>query len=162
MQTLTNTPSTETKLTQADVAVLVLRLVLGVIFFAHGAQKVFGWYGGPGLAATVQGMGGMGIPAPLALLAAFTELLGGLGVLVGLLTRLAALGLAVTMSVAVLKVHLSGGLFAANNGFEFPLALLAISLALVAYGAGRWSLDAVLAKALGRSARPSADRPVTA
>jgi putative oxidoreductase len=126
-------------LTAADWGLLILRLVLGIIFFAHGAQKVLGWFGGSGLAVTVQFMGRSGIPAPLAYLAAFTEFLGGTAVLIGLLARLASLGLAVNMLVAIFKVHLPNGLFA-PKGFEFPLALLAIALALVLMGPGRIAL----------------------
>jgi putative oxidoreductase len=138
-----NSPA-ESRLRSADTAILILRLVFGVIIFAHGAQKVLGWYGGPGMAATVQGMSGMGIPAPLVYLSSFTELLGGLALILGLLTRPAALGLAINMAVAVVKVHLPNGLFSQNQGFEFPLSLLAIALAVLIYGAGAYSLDALL------------------
>jgi putative oxidoreductase len=123
-----------------DWGLLFLRIGLGVVFFAHGSQKVFGWFGGPGLAATVGFMGQMGIPAPLAYLAAFTEFFGGLGVLLGLLTRTAALGLAITMLVAIFRVHLPHGFFADKQGFEYPFALLMIALALIATGPGRFSL----------------------
>ena len=155
-----NSPAS--RLQQADVAVLILRLVLGVTFLAHGGQKLFGWLDGPGLDGTVAFMGGMGVPAPLAYLAAFTEFFGGLAVLVGLLTRLAALGLAVTMAVAIVKVHLANGFFASAQGFEFPLALLAIALALVAYGAGRYSLDSLLASRTGAPAERTEGTPAIA
>jgi putative oxidoreductase len=135
---MTRTQSRTT--TAADYGLLIVRLALGVIFFAHGAQKVFGWFGGPGLANTVGFFHGMGIPAPLAYLASFTELLGGIAVLLGLLSRLAALGLAVNMLVAIFHVHLSNGFFAEHKGFEFPLALLAMSLLLVLTGPGRLAI----------------------
>lgn len=122
-----------------DAALLVLRLTLGIVFAAHGAQKVLGAFGGPGLAGTVQGMAMAGIPAPLAYLAAFTEFFGGLAVLIGLLARLASAGLAVTMLVAIFKVHLSGGFFA-PKGFEYPFVLLGIALALIAAGPGRFAI----------------------
>ena len=137
--------NSETRLRQADVAFLILRLVLGVIFFAHGAQKLLGWYGGPGWSGTIGFITGMGIPAPLAMLAILAEFFGGLGVLVGLFSRLAAFGLASTMAVAILKVHLANGLFADKQGFEYPLALLAMSVAVIVFGAGRYSLDFLLA-----------------
>ncbi|HLK55875.1 MAG TPA: DoxX family protein [Chthonomonadaceae bacterium] len=123
-------------LTALDWALLFLRIGLGVVFFAHGAQKVFGWFGGPGLANTVGFMGHMGIPAPLAYISAFTELLGGLGVLLGVLTRLASLGLAINMLVAIFHVHLANGFFADKGGFEYPFTLLMIALALLAAGPG--------------------------
>src|SRR5688572_15316725 len=77
-----------------DIGLFVLRVTLGVIFFAHGGQKVMGWFGGPGLDQTVQGFSGMGIPAPLGYLAAFTELLGGAALILGVFSRIAAVGLA--------------------------------------------------------------------
>lgn len=123
-----------------DWALFVLRLALGVIFFAHGAQKVFGWFGGQGLAGTVSGFGQMGIPAPLAYLAAFTELLGGLGMIFGVLSRLSGLGLAITMVVAALKVHLPNGFFLngpGGPGFEYNLALFAMAVAVLLAGPGR-------------------------
>ena len=124
----------------ADWGLLFLRIGLGIVFVAHGSQKVFGWFGGPGLAGTVGFMGQMGIPVPLAYIAAFTELLGGLGVLLGVLTRTAALGLAITMLVAIFTVHLPHGFFADKQGFEYPFALLMIALALIATGPGHFSL----------------------
>lgn len=123
-----------------DEALLLLRLVLGAVFIAHGGQKVFGWFGGHGLEGTAQFMATMGVPTALAYLAAFTEFFGGLALVGGLLTRLASLGLFFTMAVAIVKVHLAGGFFA-PQGFEYPLALAAMALALVLTGAGRYSLD---------------------
>lgn len=125
--------------TATDWGLLLLRLALGVIFFAHGSQKVLGWFGGHGLAATVQGMTSGGIPAPFAYLAAFTEFLGGLAVLSGLLSRLASVGLAIVMLVAMLKVHLSGGFFL-PTGFEYTVALLGMALCLIFAGPGRFAL----------------------
>ena len=136
-------------LTPLDIGLLVVRLVLGVIFFAHGAQKVFGWFGGHGLETTVQMMGKGGIPPFLAYLAAFTELLGGLGVLVGLLARLAGLGLSIVMTVAILKVHLSSGLFA-PKGFEFPLALFSMAVLILLAGPGRLAIADIEGRVLRR------------
>lgn len=127
----------------APAAMLILRLALGAVFIAHGGQKVMGWFGGPGLEVTVQGMSQMGIPAILAYAAAFTEFFGGIALVLGLLTRPAALGILVTMLVAIFKVHLGGGFFA-PKGFEYPLTLAAISLTLLLTGPGRISLDQLL------------------
>jgi len=129
---------------------LVVRLALGAIFFAHGAQKVMGWFGGPGLDATVQFMGDQGIPAPLAYLAAFTEFLGGIGLIFGVLSRLAGLGLLVVMLVAIVKVHLANGFFASDSGYEFNLALAAMSLGIVLGGPGALALGDWEASWFGR------------
>jgi len=144
----------------ADGALLLVRLALGVIFFAHGAQKLFGWWGGYGIAATVDAFQkNLGIPPALTWLAALTETFGGLAVIVGLLPRAAALGLAVTMLVAIFRVHLQHGFFLARggegSGIEYNLALLAMSLAIVVAGAGRLALPDVEAAALRRLRRPS-------
>lgn len=122
-----------------DTGLLLLRVGLGIIFLAHGAQKVFGLFGGHGLAATVGGMESMGIPAPLAYLASFTELFGGLAVLLGILTRLASLGLLITMLVAILLVGIKGGFFA-PKGFEFAFSLAVIALTLMFTGPGRFAV----------------------
>jgi putative oxidoreductase len=111
-------------------------LALATVFISHGAQKMFGWFGGPGLEATIAGMGKMGIPAPLAFLAAFTELFGGLAVLTGLLSRLASLGLFITMLVALFGAHLKSGFFL-PAGFEYTFTLAAVALTLILTGPGR-------------------------
>lgn len=133
-----------------DAALTVLRLVVGTVFIAHGAQKLF-VYGLDGVAGSFAQMG-----IPLAGLAgpavAFVEFLGGIALVIGLLTRLAGAGLAITMLGAIVFAHLAKGFFAANGGYEFPLTLLAASLALSLAGAGRWSLDAVIARRRGGSA----------
>lgn len=134
--------------TQAGWAPFVLRLIAGIIFVAHGAQKLFGWFGGYGLQGTGQWMDSIGL-APgflMALLAGSGEFFGGLALIIGLLVRPAALVLAVAMAVAIFSVHISNGLFMANNGYEFALTLLAISLSLLISGAGRGSLDRVIAR----------------
>lgn len=130
------------------LAPFILRLVVGVIFMAHGSQKLFGAFGGHGLQATAQGFAQMGfVPGILwGTLVGGTEFFGGLGLIAGLFTRLAALGLAIVMLVAVFKVHWKSGLFAQNGGFEYPLTLLAVNVALLIRGAGPWSLDAKLRK----------------
>jgi putative oxidoreductase len=139
--------------TANDVALTTLRLVLGVVFFAHGAQKMLGWFGGYGFHGT---MGFLthkaGLPAPVAILVICAEFFGGLGLIVGLLTRIAALGIGVDMIGAVLMVHLPNGFFmnwAGNQkgeGFEFHLLAIAIAGALLLRGAGAFSLDRALSK----------------
>ncbi|MFT2111883.1 DoxX family protein [Marinomonas sp. 2405UD68-3] len=132
--------------TEITSSALILRVIAGVIFAAHGSQKLFAWFGGYGLEGTGQWMESMGI-APgflMALLAGSAEFFGGIMLILGLLTRPSALVLALTMLVAILTVHISNGLFMANNGYEFGLALLAMSVALVFQGGGRYSVDTVL------------------
>lgn len=126
---------------------LAIRVAAGVIFAAHGAQKLFGWFGGYGLEGTAGWMSSIGIePAYLmALMAGSAEFFGGLFLIVGLLVRPASLVLAFTMVVAIVTVHLENGLFMSNNGYEFGLALLAISVSLLVRGAGSASLDQHLA-----------------
>ena len=132
--------------THASWAPLALRIPVGIILIAHGGQKLFGLFGGYGLAGTGQWMDSVGIhPGQLmALLAGSAEFFGGLALLFGLLVRPAAAVVAFTMVVAILGVHLSHGLFMANNGYEYALALLAVTVALLISGAGRASVDAAL------------------
>ena len=132
--------------TDAGWAPLALRIPVGVVFAAHGAQKLFGLFGGYGLDGTGQWMDSIGIhPGYLmALLAGSAEFFGGLALLFGLLVRPAAAVLAFTMIVAIFSVHISKGLFMANNGYEYALALLAVTAALLISGAGRLSVDAKL------------------
>ncbi|MHA6493312.1 DoxX family protein [Pseudomonas borbori] len=129
--------------TQAGYGLTILRIVAGVTFAAHGAQKLFGWFGGYGLAGVGQWMESIGLSPGylLALLAGSAEFFGGLALIIGLLARPAAAVLAVTMLVAIISVHLANGFFMSNNGYEFALALLAISLAVLVEGAGKLSLD---------------------
>ena len=128
---------------RAGYGLTVLRIFVGIIFAAHGSQKLFGWFGGGGLAGTAQWMESIGL-APgtlMAVLAGGTEFLGGLALIVGLLARPAALGLSFTLLVAIFSVHIHNGLFMANNGYEFALALLGGTLAVLFEGAGKLSLD---------------------
>ena len=134
----------------AGFSALALRLPIGIIFMAHGAQKLFGWFGGYGLEGTGGWMESIGL-APgfiMALLAGSAEFFGGLFILLGLLTRPAAIALSFTMIVAIFSVHFANGLFMANNGYEFGLALLAASISLALSGSGKLALDNVLAKKL--------------
>lgn len=129
--------------TNSGWGALALRIPVGIIFVAHGAQKLFGAFGGYGLEGTGQFMASLGLTPGylMALLAGSAEFFGGLALIVGLLVRPAAAVLAVTMLVAIFTVHLSNGFFMSNNGYEFALALLAISLAVIIEGAGKLSLD---------------------
>ena len=129
--------------TQAGWGTLFLRLAAGIIFAAHGSQKLFGWFGGYGLEGTGQWLDsiGLGPGYGMALLAGTAEFFGGLALIAGLLVRPAAAVLAFTMIVAIFSVHAEHGLFVAKNGYEFALALLAMSLALVFAGGGRASID---------------------
>jgi putative oxidoreductase len=125
-----------------SIITTLLRIILGIIFFAHGAQKVMGWFGGPGLTvAADMFQKNAGIPYPLFLLSTFTEFLGGLFVLFGFLTRISSAGLVINMAVAVLHVHLMKGLFSTNGGFEYPLTLLVVSLCIFLIGPGKLSID---------------------
>lgn len=126
-----------------SIGLLVLRVPIGIIFMAHGAQKLFGAYGGDGLQATAEFMATlhMGPGIFLAILVGAVEFFGGLMLVLGLLTRLAALALSIDMLVAIAKVHFPHGLFAQNGGYEFALSLLAASLALLISGPGCLACD---------------------
>ena len=137
--------------TSNDPALAILRLALGVVFFAHGAQKALGWFGGGGFHGTMSAFTQhMGIPAPFAVLAILAELLGGIGLIFGLLTRIAAFGVAVNMVVAIVLVHGANGLFMnwtgaqRGEGFEFHLLAVAMTIMVMARGAGAWSVDRLL------------------
>ena len=132
--------------TDAGWGPLALRLPIGIIFVAHGAQKLFGAFGGYGLEGTGQFMASLGLTPGylMALLAGSAEFFGGLALLFGVLVRPAAAALAFAMVVAIFSVHFEKGLFLANNGYEFGLALLAASVSLLIVGAGRLSVDAAL------------------
>ncbi len=138
--------------TDNSLSGLLMRLSAGVIFAAHGAQKLFGSFGGGGLEGTAQWMASIGLEPGylMALAAGSAEFFGGIALLLGLLTRPAAFVLAMTMLVAVITVHLPNGLFLSNNGYEFGLALLAITGALVLNGGGKLSLDRMLSARLGK------------
>ena len=135
---------------------LVVRIALGVVFVAHGGQKVLGWFGGHGLRATINAFKGMGVPPAASTLAAFIEFLGGIALLVGFLARPAAVGIIVVMLVAVAKVHAQHGFFlnfagtpGKGHGFEFNFALIAMALSILIGGAGVLSVDRAIWLALG-------------
>jgi putative oxidoreductase len=144
---MSNSLITRVLSTRAGWAPLALRLPVGIIFAAHGAQKLFGWFGGYGLTGTAQWMESIGL-APgvlMVLLAGGAEFFGGLALILGLLVRPAAAALSVAMLVAIFTVHISHGLFTSNNGYEFALALLAASVSLLISGGGSASVDAAIA-----------------
>ncbi|WP_138437645.1 DoxX family protein [Marinobacter shengliensis] len=133
--------------TNAGWGALALRIPVGMIFAAHGAQKLFGWFGGYGLEGTGQWMDSIGLSPGylMALLAGGTEFFGGLALIIGLLVRPASAALAFAMVIAIFSVHIQNGLFMSNNGYEFGLALLAASVSLMFSGAGRASVDRLVA-----------------
>lgn len=142
--------------TSDDWTLTALRATLGLVIFAHGAQKMLGWFGGFGFEGTMNFFTTqMGIPALFAFLAIAAEFFGGLGLIVGLLTRVAAFGVASVMAVAVAMVHTQFGFFMNWNGnqkgegFEYHMLVLAIAVVLMARGAGAWSLDRII---IGRAA----------
>jgi putative oxidoreductase len=134
--------------TDASIALLIVRVVLGVIFFAHGAQKVLGWFGGYGLKASAAYFTSMGMPLPLAYLVCVMEFLSGIGLVVGFLAWLCALAAAAIMIGAIATVHWQHGFFlnaelkpGVGHGIEYALALLAMASAVLIDGAGAFSID---------------------
>ena len=134
--------------TDNDIATAIVRLVLGVIFFAHGAQKMLGWFGGYGFSGTMGFFTGMmHIPALFAFLAIAAEFFGGLGLIFGFLTRIAALGISCNMIVAVTMIHHQFGFFMnwtgaqKGEGYEYHLLVLAVTAFLMIRGAGAASID---------------------
>lgn len=139
--------------TKADISVCLLRVMLGVIFFPHGAQKALGWFGGYGFKATMSHFTeNMHIPAIFALLAILSEFLGSIALIFGFLTRLAAFGIASVMVVAISMVHAHNGFFMnwsgtqKGEGIEYHLLVLAIAVALMIKGAGSFSIDRKISK----------------
>ncbi|MBI1955262.1 MAG: DoxX family protein [Acidobacteria bacterium] len=136
--------------TENSYSTLILRVVLGIVIFPHGAQKALGWFGGGGLSGTMQFFAQMQIPAVFGALDIIAEFLGALGLIVGLLGRVAAFGIGCVMVVAVYRVHLPNGFFMnwsgqqPGEGVEYHLLVLAIVIALLLKGSGALSLDRVL------------------
>jgi putative oxidoreductase len=134
--------------TDGEWVVTAVRIVLGIVLFAHGAQKLLGWYGGAGFANSVQMLTTyVKLPKAVAVVVIFTEFLGGLGLILGFLSRLAALGILATMVGAIVTVHYANGLFMnwagekKGHGFEYHLLAIALALVVVVRGAGAFSLD---------------------
>lgn len=138
--------------TSGDWSLTLLRLALGVVIFPHGIQKTLGWFGGAGFHRTMAFFTQSGIPAVFAFLAICAEFLGGLGLIVGFLSRIAAFGIICVMLVAVFRVHLANGFFmnwAGNQkgeGFEFHILAIGIGLAILIRGAGALSVDRAVAR----------------
>jgi putative oxidoreductase len=140
--------------TSNDLTLALVRLVLGIIFFLHGCQKALGWFGGYGFHGTMQFFTHtMGIPALFAFLAIMAEFLGGMGLIIGFLSRIAAFGIAVNMLVAILTVHMPNGIFMnwagtqKGEGYEFHLLAIALCILIMVKGAGALSVDRALTKA---------------
>ena len=146
---MSNTLTTRLMSTDDGTAALALRVPVGIIFAAHGAQKLFGWFGGYGLDGTGQFFGSIGLTPGylMALLAGLAEFIGGLALVAGVLVRPAAAALAFTMLVAIFAVHFSKGFFMSSGGYEYALALFAASVALLLSGGGRLSVDRALSGA---------------
>ena len=143
--------------TDDNVTPLIARLMLGLVMFPHGAQKALGWFGGPGFSGTMNMFTEhMHIPTLFAFLAVAAEFAGSIGLISGFFSRVSALGIAVTMLVAALMVHASNGFFmnwAGNQkgeGFEYHLLAIGLALVVIVSGAGKWSVDRVLAGRLER------------
>lgn len=137
--------------TNDDTIAFILRLTLGIVMFPHGAQKMLGWFGGYGYSGT---MGffteTMGIPALFAFLAIAAEFFGSIGLITGLLSRVAAFGITSVMIVAIFTVHLSNGFFInwtgaqSGEGYEYHLLAIGLAVAVIIKGSGRWSFDRIL------------------
>ena len=138
--------------TDSSCGPLIARVVLGLVMFPHGAQKALGWFGGHGFAGTMQFFTGtMHIPALFAFLAIAAEFAGALGLVVGLFSRVAALGIGAVMAVAIVTAHASNGFFMnwygnqPGEGFEYHLLAIGLALIVMVQGAGRASLDGLIA-----------------
>jgi len=142
--------------TDDDLMVLILRLMLGVVIFPHGMQKLFGWFGGYGFVGTMGFFTGkLGIPAFFAVLAIIAESFGSVGLITGLFTRIAAFGVTVTIAVAAFMLHMQNGFFMnwfgnqKGEGFEYHLLFVVIGIAILFRGGGKWSADRVIAARIG-------------
>lgn len=139
-------------LTDDDVSRFLIRLALGLVMFPHGAQKLLGWFGGDGFAATMQGMTGMGLPAVIVFLVIIIEFFGALGLIIGFLGRVAAFGVLCVMAGAIFTVHLTHGFFMnwmgqqAGEGIEYHLLAIGMALAVIVGGSGAWSVDRSLTR----------------
>jgi putative oxidoreductase len=142
------------KLTQTrnDLTLTFARLILGIVFFAHGAQKMLGWFGGHGFSGTVGAFTKMGMPAALAYFVIFVEFFGALSMIFGLLARLGALGITALMIGAILMVHIHVGFYMnwfglqKGEGFEFHLLAIALAVLILVRGAGALSLDYAISR----------------
>ncbi|MGE6896659.1 DoxX family protein [Priestia flexa] len=129
-----------------SIGLLLVRLVIGLSFMAHGAQKLFGWFGGHGLKGTGGWFESIGMKpgVRMALIAGLSELVGGALFAVGFLTPLAALMIAGTMFIAIIKVHGPNGYWATQNGYEYNLTLLVVAISIAIIGPGYYAIDALI------------------
>lgn len=139
--------------TSNDYSLTLLRLILGIVFFAHGAQKMLGWFGGYGFSGTMHFFTGtMHVPGVFAFLAIAAEFFGSLGLILGFLSRIAAFGIMMNMLVAVSMIHRHFGIFMnwtgaqKGEGYEYHLLVIAICIVIIARGAGALSADRALTK----------------
>jgi putative oxidoreductase len=144
--------------TERSYALLVLRVALAIVIFPHGAQKLLGWYGGPGVDGTMQLFAAIGVPAGIALLVIVSDFFGSLALAIGLVGRFAAFGTTMVMVGAMVLVHGQHGFFLnwngdqAGEGIQFHLLVLAVSVVLMVKGSGAWSIDRLL---LGSLTQPT-------
>lgn len=139
--------------TTSDAGVTLIRIVLGIVMFAHGAQKMLGWFGGAGWSGTMEAFTTqLGIPTPLAALAIIAEFLGSLGLIVGLLGRVSAFGILCNMAVAALLVHVKFGFFVnwsgtqRGEGVEYQILAIAMASLIVWKGSGAYSIDKLISE----------------
>jgi putative oxidoreductase len=136
--------------TSNDLSLTIARLILGIVFFAHGSQKLLGWFGGFGFSGTINMFAQFGMSKPLALFVIFVEFFGALSMIFGLLSRLAGLGITALMIGAILTVHIHVGFFMnwlgnqKGEGYEFHLLAIAIAVVILIRGAGALSIDRAL------------------
>jgi putative oxidoreductase len=145
-------PSPESR-TAVDISLMLVRVIVGVILAAHGSQKVFGWFGGKGLEGTVEQMSGLGVGRMVTYLVAVGECFGGLGLILGFLSRFSAAANIVIMAGAIQMVHGKNGFFA-PAGFEYNLALIGLCLPILILGPGRWSLAHCIMPKSASTGRP--------
>lgn len=129
-----------------SIGLLLIRLVIGLSFMAHGAQKLFGWFGGHGLKGTGGWFDSIGMKpgVRMALIAGLSELVGGALFAVGFLTPLAALMIGGTMLIAIIKVHGPNGYWSTQNGYEYNLTLLVVAISIAIIGPGYYAIDALI------------------
>ncbi|PFH91346.1 DoxX family protein [Bacillus sp. AFS088145] len=129
-----------------NIGLLLIRLVVGILFIGHGAQKLFGWFGGYGLKGTGGWFDSIGMKpgVTIALIAGLAEFIGGILFAFGFLTPVAGILIAGTMAMAIIKVHAPNGIWATSNGYEYNLTLLVVAISIVLTGPGKYALDTIL------------------